>query len=242
MPATVSVVVPVYNERDCIGPLVEEIDQAGKNFPLAEIVIVDDCSDDDTPEVLKALKSKYPKVRVVRHSQRSGQSTGLRTGIANARGQLIVTLDGDGQNNPADIPLLYKEYEKHANQNPRILVAGQRIKRQDNAIRKISSRIANKVRSWMLKDGVRDTGCSLKLFQREDFMGLPFFNHLHRYIPALMLARGVQLTLVDVSHRPRLQGTSKYGLWDRLWVGIADLFGVRWLLSRTKPVIEVTEE
>ena len=241
---SVSVVVPVYNEMDCIGPLVAEIDTAARDFPLTEIVVVDDCSDDRTPSVLQELKSKYPKLRVIRHAERSGQSTGLWTGISHAMGQLIVTLDGDGQNNPADIPLLYKQYESTAaNMNTRrVLVAGQRIKRQDNNVRKISSRIANKVRAFMLKDGVRDTGCSLKLFRREDFLSLPFFNHLHRYIPALMLARGVQLTLVDVSHRPRLQGVSKYGLWDRLWVGIADLFGVRWLLSRTKPVIKVTEE
>lgn len=242
MSSAISVVVPVYNEMNCIGPLVEEIDAASRGFPLEEIVIVDDCSDDNTPEVLQFLKAKYPKIRILRHSQRSGQSTGLRTGITHARGALIVTLDGDGQNNPADIPLLYREYQKHANQNPRVLVAGQRLKRQDNTVRRLSSRIANKARAFMLKDGVRDTGCSLKLFQREDFMGLPFFNHLHRYIPALMLARGVKLTLVDVGHRPRLQGVSKYGLWDRLWVGIADLFGVRWLLSRTRPVIDVKEE
>lgn len=241
MSATISVVVPVYNEMDCIGPLVEEIDNAAKGFPLEEIVIVDDCSNDETPKVLSALKTKYAKVRVLRHSVRSGQSTGLWTGITHARGGLIVTLDGDGQNNPADIPLLYKEYQKYAMQNPRILVAGQRIKRQDNIVRRWSSRAANKIRAFMLKDGVRDTGCSLKLFRREDFVSLPFFNHLHRYIPALMLARGVTLTLIDVSHRPRTQGTSKYGFWDRLWVGIADLFGVRWLLSRMKPVIDVKE-
>lgn len=241
MSAAVSVVVPVYNEVDCIGPLVKEISEAASAFPLEEIVIVDDCSDDDTPKVLQNLKQTYPKVRIVRHSQRSGQSTGLWTGITHARGLLIVTLDGDGQNNPADIPLLYNEYQKHANQNPRVLVAGQRKKRQDNLLRRFSSRGANKIRAFMLKDGVRDTGCSLKLFRREDFIALPFFNHLHRYIPALMLARGVKLTLIDVSHRPRLQGVSKYGFWDRLWVGIADLFGVRWLLSRTKPVIEVKE-
>lgn len=239
---SVSVVVPVYNEMECIGPLVAEIDTAAQGFPLEEIIIVDDCSDDETPAVLQNLKHKYPKLRIVHHTTRSGQSTGLWTGITYARGELIVTLDGDGQNNPADIPLLYNAYRPAAEKSKRVMVAGQRIKRQDNNIRRISSRIANKVRAFMLKDGVRDTGCSLKLFRREDFLSLPFFNHLHRYIPALMLARGVNLVLVDVSHRPRLQGQSKYGLWDRLWVGIADLFGVRWLLSRTKPVIEVTEE
>lgn len=239
----VSVVIPVYNEMDCIGPLVEEIVGASGQFPLEEIVVVDDCSDDDTPRVLRDLKSKHSKLRVVRHNQRSGQSTGLWTGISAAKGELIVTLDGDGQNNPADIPQLYAEYLRAAAAGTRhILVAGQREKRNDNLIRILSSRGANKVRAFMLKDGVRDTGCSLKLFLRDDFTGLPFFNHLHRFIPAMMLARGVKIVLVDVSHRPRTRGVSKYGFWDRLWVGIADLFGVRWLVSRTKPAVKVTEQ
>lgn len=237
----ISVVIPVYNEADCIVPLVREIETAAKDWPLEEIVVVDDGSGDNTPAALNALKKTSPSLRVLTHKQRSGQSTALRTGITHARGELVVTLDGDGQNDPADIVKLYKAYQENATRNPRLLVAGQRAKRHDNLLRRLSSRVANKVRAFMLDDGVRDTGCSLKLFRRTDFVNLPFFNHIHRFIPALMKASGALIVLIDVSHRPRLRGVSKYGLWNRLWVGVADLFGVRWLLSRTKPLTEVTE-
>ncbi len=236
-----SVVIPAYNEVDSIVPLVEEIALAAKSVPLKEIVVVNDGSSDNTVPALNALKASCPQLRIVTHMTRSGQSMAIHTGVRVATAPLIVTMDGDGQNDPADIPALYKLYLEHAVRNPRILVAGQRRKRQDNAVRILSSRIANKIRAAILQDGVRDTGCGLKLFRRDDFLELPFFNHLHRFIPVLMKAKGVEIVLVDVAHRPRTRGVSKYGVMNRLWVGIADLFGVRWIVARTKPPVEVKE-
>lgn len=237
----ISVIIPAYNEAENLEILINEVVTASAGLPLREIVVVDDASDDATWEVLRSLQRKFPSVRPLRHKQRSGQSTALRTGAQAARGMLLVTMDGDGQNDPADLPRLYKQYIASAMQNPRLLVAGQRAKRQDNLLRRFSSRGANKIRSALLKDGVRDTGCSLKLFRREDFLAIPFFDHLHRFIPAMMKMQGVEIVLVDVGHRPRLRGVSKYGFWDRLWVGIADLFGVRWLMARHKAPVEVIE-
>jgi dolichol-phosphate mannosyltransferase len=235
----ISIVIPAFNEADSIVHLVTEIMGTTGGLPVSEIIVVDDGSDDNMVAALKAMDS--PQLRVITHLTRSGQSTAIRTGVQKATGTLIVTLDGDGQNNPADIPALYKMYQDHAIRNPRTLVAGQRLKRQDDAIRLLSSRIANKIRAAILDDGVRDTGCGLKLFRREDFLELPFFNHLHRFIPVLMKAKGVDIVLVDVSHRARTRGQSKYGVWNRLWVGIVDLFGVRWIVARTKPPVEVKE-
>ncbi len=236
---SISVVIPACNEAESIVVLIDEITAAACAFPLQEIVVVDDGSDDSMPALLAEKKKSCPPLRVIRHTVRSGQSTATWTGINNARGTLIVTMDGDGQNDPADIGLLHKEYLGRG--QGKIAVCGQRHKRQDNFLRRLSSRVANKVRAAILQDGVRDTGCSLKLFRREDYLLLPFFNHQHRFLPALLKGKGVALYLVDVGHRPRLRGVSKYGLWDRLWVGIADLFGVRWLLARTKPFPEVKE-
>jgi dolichol-phosphate mannosyltransferase len=236
-----SIVVPVFNEAESIGPLLREISGVASALPVEDVVIVDDGSSDQTAAAVIGMKPEVPGLRLVRHLSRRGQSMAIRTGISRARGDLIVTLDGDGQNNPADIPLLLEAYQRGATTNPRLLVAGQRAKRHDNTVRKLSSRVANAVRSSILDDGVRDTGCSLKLFRREDFIALPFFNHIHRFIPALMKATGVEVILVDVSHRPRERGTSKYGLWDRLWVGIHDLIGVRWLIGRTLPRVDIEE-
>jgi dolichol-phosphate mannosyltransferase len=239
---TISVVIPVLNEEDSIGPLLAEIGAARAGLDVKEIVIVDDGSTDGTARAVKAHLQSLPGLRLVRHRERRGQSTAMLTGIRRASGDLIVTLDGDGQNNPADFPLLVAAYRAAAHPGRRVMVAGQRVKRQDTFIRRLSSRVANGVRSFMLDDGVRDTGCSLKLFRRADFLALPPFDHLHRFIPALMLASGVEIVLVDVSHRPRERGQSKYGLWDRLWVGIYDLFGVRWLIRRMRPGVEIHEE
>jgi dolichol-phosphate mannosyltransferase len=231
----ISVVIPAYNEADSIVTLVTEIARETASLPVEHIIVVDDGSSDGMAAALDALKPSCPQLRVIHHLTRSGQSTGIRTGIQHAVTPLIVTMDGDGQNDPSDIPAMVQTYMNCATANPRTLVAGQRAKRQDNLLRILSSRIANKVRAAILNDGVRDTGCGLKLFRRDDFLELPFFNHLHRFIPVLMKAKGVQIVLVDVKHRPRLQGQSKYGVMNRLWVGIADLFGVRWLVSRLKP-------
>jgi glycosyltransferase involved in cell wall biosynthesis len=236
-----SIVVPVLNEAESIGPLLREISAVASSLPVEDVIIVDDGSTDQTANVVLGLKGQVPGLRLVRHLSRRGQSTAIHTGISRARGDLVVTLDGDGQNNPADIPLLFEAYQRAAGTNPRLLVAGQRTTRRDNTVRRLSSRVANAVRSGILDDGVSDTGCSLKLFRRDDFLALPFFNHIHRFIPALMKATGVEVILVGVSHRPRERGTSKYGLWDRLWVGIHDLMGVSWLIRRTPRRVDIEE-
>ena len=237
----ISVIVPVLNEENNIEPLVQEIVAA--DAPISEIIYVDDGSTDGTVQVLRSLRQQYPLLRVIRHSARSGQSSALWTGIRAAGNDLIVTLDGDGQNDPADIALVYKTYRNEASRhNQRIMVAGQRLKRQDSLAKRISSRFANKIRSRVLNDNTRDTGCSLKLFRRHDYLALPYFNHMHRYLPALMMREGVKIAHVDVSHRPRTAGTSKYGTLDRALVGVSDLMGVRWLQTRGPSHVEVIED
>lgn len=236
----ISVVVPMLNEAENAASLISEILEAAKHCPIAEIVIVNDASTDRTPEVVLGLKQQYPQIRLVSHSARAGQSAGNRTGIIYAKGPLIVTMDGDGQNNPADIPKLYHKYTEtpHARM---ILVAGQREKRIDSLLKKFTSRMGNGIRRTLLQDGVRDTGCSLKLFRRDDFLMLPFFNHMHRFLPALFLREHGTIALVDVSHRSREAGVSKYGFWDRLWAGIFDIFGVLWLKARAPKNISIEE-
>lgn len=232
-----SVVVPVMNEAENIKPLVREIMAVPAEVPLTDIVYVDDGSDDSTPQVLAAVAAENPIFRYVTHKQRAGQSAAIWTGVYHAKGDLIVTLDGDGQNNPADIVLVYREWlaAQQAQGAHPLMVAGQRAKRQDNWLRRMSSIGANKIRSTILRDGVRDTGCALKLFPREDFLRLPRFNHMHRYLAALFRRDGVAIKLVDVSHRPRVAGVSKYGFWNRALVGITDLAGMAWLLARPLP-------
>lgn len=237
----ISIILPVLNEEECIGPLLEEIALLEESIPIEDVIVVDDGSTDATADLVVGLKSKMPRLRLLQHTQRRGQSVAIHTGARHARGDLLVTMDGDGQNNPADVPALFRAYAARAESNPRVMVAGQRVNRKDTSIRRLSSRIANAVRSSLLDDGVRDTGCSLKLFRRDDFLALPFFNHIHRYIPALMKATGVELVLVDVSHRARERGTSKYGIFDRLWVGLYDLVGVGWLIARTPSAVDEKE-
>lgn len=233
-----SVVVPVFNERDNIPPLLAEIATALRGKVDFEVVYVDDDSSDDSVAVLAAEKAKYPELRIVRHLTRSGQSTAVWNGVRSARSPWIATLDGDGQNDPADIPKLLAERDKAA---PGVrLFAGWRTTRRDSFNKRISSKIANAVRSRMLRDSTPDTGCGLKLFDREVFLRLPYFDHMHRYLPALVKRAGYQSTSVPVGHRPRTAGTSKYGMLDRLWVGIADLRGVAWLMRRGK--VTQTEE
>ncbi|HNQ92655.1 MAG TPA: glycosyltransferase family 2 protein [Alphaproteobacteria bacterium] len=238
--ASISVVIPMLNEAENAPSLIAEIVEAAKFCPIREIVIVDDGSTDDTVGVIKALNQTELKVRIVSHTVRSGQSAGLRTGIRAAKGPLVVTLDGDGQNNPADIPKLFEKYQA-SNKPPMLLVAGQRAKRQDSLLKKFTSRTGNGIRRALLRDGVRDTGCSLKMFRRDDYLALPFFNHMHRFLPALFLREYGKIELVDVSHRHRERGVSKYGFWDRLWAGLSDIFGVMWLLSRAPKKTEITE-
>lgn len=238
----ITVVVPVLNEEENIPALLEEIAEAAKDVPISEVVYVDDGSTDKSFEILQYLKRDYPFLRVIRHSKRSGQSAALWTGIKAAGNDLIVTLDGDGQNDPADIFLLYDLYKNSQSGATGVFVAGERKKRNDIWIKRISSRLANNIRSRLLQDKTRDTGCSLKLFRRKDYLALPYFDHMHRFLPALMMRDNVRLLHVPVSHRPRTRGVSKYGTLDRLAVGISDLWGVWWLLKRPFSYPETFED
>jgi dolichol-phosphate mannosyltransferase len=233
----ISVVVPVRDEADNIDPLLDEIVAAlaGEDF---EIVYVDDGSADATPARLRAAQARLPMLRVLRHRRGAGQSAGLATGIRAARGAWIATLDGDGQNDPADIPkLLARAREVDAP----ALVAGWRASRKDTAAKRLQSRIANAVRGGLLGDRTPDTGCGLKVFRRETFLRLPAFDHMHRFMPALVQRDGGSVVNVKVNHRPRAAGRSKYGMLNRLWVGIVDLLGVMWLQRRpVRPELEPT--
>ena len=236
----ISVVVPVRNEAGNIEPLVKEIAQALAGQWPFEVVYVNDGSNDGTEAELKRLMAQYPWLRRVRHKQSCGQSAAVRSGVAAARAPLIVTLDGDGQNDPAFIPALLRVLETGA---PRVgLVAGQRVKRKSGGFKKFQSRIANAVRGAVLRDGTRDTGCGLKAFRRDVFLALPYFDGLHRFLPALVKREGYAIGYVDVVDRPRGAGVSNYGMWDRLWVGILDLAGVWWLIRRKKRVPEIVED
>jgi dolichol-phosphate mannosyltransferase len=229
----ISVVVPVRNEAGNIGPLVAEIaavlQKSGSAF---EIVYVDDGSSDATGAELRGLMRDRPWLRQIRHRESAGQSAAIRTGVAAARAPLVVTLDGDGQNDPAFIPALIAGLDAGT---PRIgLIAGQRVGRKATGFKRFQSRIANAVRKAVLKDGTRDTGCGLKAFRRDVFLRLPYFDGLHRFLPALVRREGFSIGYVDVVDRPRGKGMSNYGFWDRLWVGMLDLAGVWWLIRRKK--------
>jgi len=227
----VSVVVPVRNEADNIGPLIAEIRAALAADGPYEIVYVDDGSDDATPDVLKRAAETCAELRVRRHAAPAGQSAAIRTGVGHARAPVIVTLDGDGQNDPADIPALLATYRAAPDQG-RLMFAGHRARRRDPWLKRVSSRIANAVRSGLLGDATPDTGCGLKVFARRTYLDLPAFDHMHRFLPALMIRHGGRVVSVAVNHRPRERGMSNYGLFDRLGVGVIDLFGVLWLNRR----------
>jgi len=228
-----SVVVPVYNESENVAQLVEEIAQA--LFATSyEMIFVDDCSTDKTIEVLKDLKSKHPTLRVISHKANAGQSRSVRTGVFAAKGDLIATLDGDGQNNPADIPKMWAQINRDDAPENLALVGGKRLKRQDSQAKLLASRVGNGIRKKLLKDQAEDTGCGIKVFKREAFLRLPYFDHIHRYIPALMLREGYAIEFSDVSHRARIAGKSKYTNFGRLKVSIADIRGVMWLISRSR--------
>lgn len=229
-----SVVVPVKNEADNVLPLIGEIRAALAGGPRYEILYVDDGSTDGTPQRLKDAMKTAPELRVITHVASCGQSAALRTGVMQARGRIIGTLDGDGQNDPADLPRLLAQFLSPAAAPDLGMIAGQRVKRRDSTVKRWSSRIANRVRSAMLKDATPDTGCGLKLFARDAFLRLPYFDHIHRFLPALMSREGYAVGLEAVNHRPRLHGRSKYGISNRLWVGIVDLFGVYWLQRRMR--------
>jgi len=227
-----SIVIPVRNEAENVAPLVAEIRAALDGLLAYEIVYVDDGSSDDTAGAVTRIMSAFAVVRLVRHARSCGQSTAIRTGIKAARAQWIATLDGDGQNDPADIPRLWEMAQKA--DDPRLLIAGQRVKRRDTLLKRLSSRIANAVRSRLLGDATPDTGCGLKLFRRDLYLDLPYFDHMHRFLPALVLREGGRTVSVPVNHRPRARGRSNYGTLDRLAVAFADLLGVLWLKRRAR--------
>jgi dolichol-phosphate mannosyltransferase len=234
----VSVVVPVRNEAGNVAPLVAEIAAALEGQLPFEVVYVNDGSSDGTETELTRLMTLHPFLRRVRHEQSCGQSAAVRSGVRAARAPLVATLDGDGQNNPEFIPAMLKILQD----NPAVgLVAGQRVGRKASGFKKLQSRIANAVRGAVLRDGTRDTGCGLKAFRRDVFLALPYFDGLHRFLPALVKREGFGIGYVDVVDRPRGSGVSNYGLWDRLWVGILDLTGVWWLIRRKKRVPDISE-
>lgn len=239
-PVDLSVVVPVRNEAGNIGPLIDEICAALDGRLEYEVIYVDDGSTDATPDELAAIARDFPRLRIIHHEHSCGQSTAVRSGVRHARGAWIATLDGDGQNDPGDIPRLLDQRQRSLDAGSATLmcVCGYRRKRRDTWLKRLSSRIANGVRSRLLGDSTPDTGCGLKLFARDGFLELPYFDHMHRFLPALFLRAGGRIVSVEVNHRPRQAGRSKYGLHNRLWVGIVDLFGVMWLQRRAKvPVI-----
>ncbi|GIX37893.1 MAG: dolichol-phosphate mannosyltransferase [Silanimonas sp.] len=237
-----SVVVPAFNEAGNVGRLVDEIAAVLRGRLPFEMVFVDDASKDGTLAELREAQRRHPELRVLSHQQQGGQSLALRTGVKAARAPWVATLDGDGQNDPADIPKLLAERERAAADVK--CLAGWRTTRRDDAGKRISSKIANAVRSRLLGDATPDTGCGLKLFEREAFLELPWFDHMHRYIPALMQRAGWKTVSVPVNHRPRGAGASKYTNLGRLLVAFADLRGVAWLIRRNRrsPVVEYPRE
>lgn len=243
LPATshpkLSVVVPVRNEAGNVAPLIAEIEAACSPHGPFEIIYVDDGSSDGTAAELARLQPTKPFLRVLRHAVSCGQSAAVRTGVRAARGAIVATLDGDGQNDPAFIPAMVEALEKAGPLAG--LAQGQRVGRKATGFKRFQSRVANSVRSSILKDGTRDTGCGLKIFRREVYLALPYFDALHRFMPALTRREGFSVVMVDVVDRPRLTGQSNYGFFDRLWVGILDLAGVWWLIRRRKRVPELVE-
>ena len=226
---SLSIVVPVFNERDCIGGLLDEI-AAVQGLGDYEIVCVDDASLDDTLAVLRGRARTLPRLRVLSHVRRSGQSAALRTGVKAARAAWVATLDGDGQNDPSDLPLLLAARDASA-ADVRLL-GGWRVRRRDSGSKRLASRLANRIRGALLRDGTPDTGCGIKLFEREAFLDLPAFDHMHRYLPALMQRAGWKTRSVAVSHRARRAGASKYGNVSRGLAGLYDLVGMLWLIRR----------
>ncbi len=235
-----SVVVPLHNEEGNIESLVREIHAIFSEDlrQVYELVLVDDASSDATADRVKELMKKFPLIKFLRHSKQAGQSRALKSGIDQSKYDIIITLDGDGQNNPADIPLMVQAFKEQKCQG---LVIGHRQKRQDPGVKRYVSRWAFQFRQWILKDTAPDSGCGLKIFSKLLFQNMPFFNHIHRYFPSMTRRVGEPVLSVPISHRPRGAGSSNYGTLDRLWVGLVDIFGVRWLLKRYDPEVRVYE-
>ena len=234
----ISVVVPVHDEEGAAGPLAREIAAAfaGRSY---EMVFVDDASRDGTLAELRGLMSELPTLRVLSHGANAGQSRAVRTGVLAARGPIVVTLDGDGQNPPADAPRLADLLA--ASPSTVALVGGRRAKRQDSVAKRQASLWANRIRRKLLGDDADDTGCGLKAFRRDVFLRLPYFDHVHRYLPALMIREGYENRYLDVDHRHRETGRSKYTNWGRLMASFSDLVGVMWLKSRSRQPGAISE-
>ncbi len=228
-----AIVIPVLNEAENIAPLLQEIESALGGHNGYDIIVVDDGSSDATPAVLDKCRERHPQLQVLRHAECRGQSAALLSGVRHARREWIATLDGDGQNDPADIPRLRDAIRRAS--RPVSLVSGDRRQRRDGWLKRVSSRLANRVRGAVLGDGTPDTGCGLKLFRRSVFMALPHFDHMHRFLPALVQMQGGEVISVEVGHRARQHGRSKYGVHNRLWAGLVDLLGVLWLQRRALP-------
>jgi len=237
-----SVVVPVRNEADNIRPLIDEIVAALSGRIAFEIVYVDDGSTDGTAAALAAAAADVPALRRLVHAAGAGQSAAVLTGVLAARAPLVATLDGDGQNDPADIPRLLQALDGAGGPARVQAVQGVRVRRQDDVARRVASRVANAVRRRLLRDDATDSGCGIRLFAREAFLRLPYFDHMHRFLPALLRREGFAAIAVPVNHRARERGRSNYGTWDRLWVGIVDLLGVMWLVRRRNRPDVTSEE
>lgn len=231
----ISIVIPVRNEADNIGLLLDEIVAAMHEAESYEVIVVDDGSYDQTYHVLTQALEQIDALRVIQHDKCCGQSAAVYTGVKAAKYPIMATLDGDGQNDPADILPLFNLLTQQGKTDANLwMVAGRRNKRHDSTWKRVSSKIANTVRSGLLSDQTPDTGCGLKVFLRDKFLDLPYFDHMHRFLPALIIRAGGQVISEPVNHRPRLQGQSNYGTLDRLWAGIIDLMGVIWLKQRAK--------
>lgn len=225
--SAISLVIPMYNEEDNVEPLVNEAAEALSGFDKYEIVVVDDCSKDATVEKLKVMQNKLHQLRIIKHERNAGQSVAVINGVKNATYDWVATVDGDGQNPPSNIPKMAEAVNADW-----VLIAGHRADRKDSALKLLSSRIANKVRGALLRDNCPDTGCGLKLFPKALFLSLPHFRNMHRFLPALARRQGADVINVKITHRARERGVSKYGVMNRLFVGIVDMFGVMWLVRR----------
>ena len=227
-----AIIAPMLNEADAVAPMAREIAAACAALGPFEAIFVNDGSSDDTSARIAAMRAEFPWLSEVRHARPCGQSAAVRSGVLAARAPVICTIDGDNQNPPAEIPKLVRPLlEGPARPG---LVAGERVDRQDTAARRLASRLANRLRAAMLGDDTRDTGCGLKAFPRELFLALPFFDHMHRYLPALVRREGFEVMRMPVSHRARTAGRSKYTNIGRAVVGLTDLVGVWWLIRRRR--------